>query len=232
MGDFLDLKYDKYYYFDINVGEKAMKKMKKPEFKLWKEFKAFINRGSVLDLAVGMIIGSAFTAIVTALVKGILQPLINMIPLGDGKSLQVVLRNPVVDEAGTIIKEAVIMDFGAVISAIITFLLTALVLFAIIKLINSVKGGFTGLKRDTKFIESLTDEEKATIKGKVPTKKELRAIKAARDEAQAKAEAEAAAAAAAAKPETTDDLLREIRDLLKAQQVEKATALLEEKENK
>ncbi len=208
--------------------------MKKPEFKLLKEFKAFINRGSVLDLAVGMIIGSAFTAIITALVKGILQPLINMIPLGkDGESsLQVVLRNPVVDEAGTVIKEAVIMDFGAVISAIITFLLTALVLFAVIKLINSVKGGFTGLKRDTKFLESLTPEEKATIKGKVPTKKELRAIKEARDEAQAKADAEAAAAAAATKPESTDDLLREIRDLLKAQQVEKATALLDEKADK
>ncbi len=206
-----------------------MKKLKKPEFKLLKEFKAFISRGSVLDLAVGMIIGSAFTAIVTALVKGILQPLINMIPLGDGKSLQVVLRNPVVDEAGTVIKEAVIMDFGAVISAIITFILTALVLFAVIKLINSVKGGFVGLKNDTKFLESLTPEEKATIKGKVATKKELVAIKAARDEAQAQAEAEAAAAAEANKPESSEDLLREIRDLLKAQQVEKATALLDEK---
>ena len=53
---------------------------KKHEFKLWQEFKAFINRGSALDLAVGMIIGSAFTAIVNSLVKGILQPLINMIP--------------------------------------------------------------------------------------------------------------------------------------------------------
>ena len=196
---------------------------KKHEFKLWKEFKAFINKGSVLDLAVGMIIGSAFTAIVTALVKGILQPLINMIPLGDGKSLQVVLRNPVVDEAGTVIKEAVIMDFGAVISAIVTFLLTALVLFAIIKLINSVKGGFTGLKNDTEFLESLTPEEKATIKGKVPTRKELKAIKAARDEAAEKAAEEEAAKAEAEKAESTDDLLRDIRDLLKAQQAEKTT---------
>ncbi len=194
---------------------------KKHEFKLWKEFKAFINKGSVLDLAVGMIIGSAFTAIVTALVKGILQPLINMIPLGDGKSLQVVLRNPVVNEAGTVIKEAVILDFGAVISAIITFLLTALVLFAIIKLINSVKGGFTGLKHDAEFLESLTAEEKATIKGKVPTRKELKAIKAARDEAAEKAAEEEAAKAEAEKPESTDDLLRDIRDLLKAQQAEK-----------
>lgn len=196
---------------------------KKHEFKLWKEFKAFINKGSVLDLAVGMIIGSAFTAIVTALVKGILQPLINMIPLGDGKSLQVVLRNPVVNEAGTVIKEAVILDFGAVISAIITFLLTALVLFAIIKLINSVKGGFTGLKHDAEFLESLTAEEKATIKGKVPTRKELKAIKAARDEAAEKAAEEEAAKAEGEKPESTDDLLRDIRDLLKAQQAEKTT---------
>lgn len=196
---------------------------KKHEFKLWKEFKAFINKGSVLDLAVGMIIGSAFTAIVTALVKGILQPLINMIPLGDGKSLQVVLRNPVVNEAGTVIKEAVILDFGAVISAIITFLLTALVLFAIIKLINSVKGGFTGLKHDAEFLESLTAEEKATIKGKVPTRKELKAIKAARDEAAEKAAEEEVAKAEAEKPESTDDLLRDIRDLLKAQQAEKTT---------
>ena len=128
--------------------------------------------------------------------------------------------------------KSVYIDWGAFIMAIINFLITALVLFAMVKLINMVRGGFTGLRRDTKFLESLTPEEKATIKGKVATRKELRAIKAARDEAQAKADAEAAAAAEAAKPETTDDLLREIRDLLKAQQVEKATALLNEKADK
>ncbi len=209
-----------------------MKKFNKPKFKLWQEFKAFISKGSALDLAVGMIIGSAFTAIVTALVKGILQPLINMISLGDGKSLQVVLRNPVVDEAGTIVKEAVILDFGAVISAVITFLLTALVLFAVIKLINSVKGGFTGLKRDAQFLDSLTPEEKATIKGRVATRKELRAIKAARDEKAAQEAAQAAAEAEKNKPESTDDLLREIRDLLRAQQVDKATPLLDETKTK
>ena len=132
----------------------------------------------------------------------------------------------------TDMSKSVYIDWGAFINAVINFLITALVLFAMVKLINMVRGGFTGLKRDTKFLESLTPEEKATIKGRFATKKELRAIKAARDEAQAKADAEAAAAAEAAKPETTDDLLREIRDLLKAQQVEKATALLEEKTDK
>lgn len=108
--------------------------------KLFKEFKEFISRGNVMDLAVGMIIGAAFTAIITAVVNGILKPLINMIPGADGTSaLQVVLKQPVTDAAGTIVKEAVILDFGAVISAIITFLCTALVLFIIVKAFNTAK---------------------------------------------------------------------------------------------
>ncbi len=217
-----------------------MKKFKKPEFKLLKEFKAFITKGNVVDLAVGMIIGAAFTAIVTALVNNIFKPLINAIPMGDLQGLitMLVAKNAegltaaecaqkgvefVVD-----MTKSVYIDWGAFIMAIINFLITALVLFAMVKLINMVRGGFTGLRRDTKFIESLTPEEKATIKGKIATKKELRAIKAARDAAAEKAAAEAAAKAEAEKPETTDDLLREIRDLLKAQQLQGAQKLIED----
>lgn len=217
-----------------------MKKLKKPEFKLLKEFKAFITKGNVVDLAVGMIIGAAFTAIVTALVNNIFKPLINAIPMGDLQGLiaMLVAKNAegltaaecaqkgvefVVD-----MTKSVYIDWGAFIMAIINFLITALVLFAMVKLINMVRGGFTGLRRDTKFIESLTPEEKATIKGKIATKKELRAIKAARDAAAEQAAAEAAAKAEAEKPETTDDLLREIRDLLKAQQLQSAQKLIED----
>lgn len=217
-----------------------MKKFKKPEFKLLKEFKAFITKGNVVDLAVGMIIGVAFTAIVTALVNNIFKPLINAIPMGDLQGLitMLVAKNAegltaaecaqkgvefVVD-----MTKSVYIDWGAFIMAIINFLITALVLFAMVKLINMVRGGFTGLRRDTKFLESLTPEEKATIKGKIATKKELRAIKAARDAAAEKAAAEAAAKAEAEKPETTDDLLREIRDLLKAQQLQSAQKLIED----
>ena len=219
------------------------KDFKKPEFKLLKEFKAFITKGNVVDLAVGMIIGAAFTAIVTALVNSIFKPLINAIPMGDLQGLITMLVAKNADgltaacakqgiEFVADMSKSVYIDWGAFIMAIINFLITALVLFALVKLINMVRGGFTGLTRDTKFLESLTPEEKATIKGKFATKKELRAIKAARDEAAAKAAEEAAALEAANKPETTDDLLREIRDLLKAQQVDKATALLDETKNK
>ncbi len=113
---------------------------KKRERKLWNEFKSFINKGSALDLAVGVIIGGAFTSIVSALVNGILKPLINLIPISNsGTGLQTVLRPAVTAADGTIITQALILDWGAVISAIITFILTALVLFLIIKAVNSAK---------------------------------------------------------------------------------------------
>ena len=190
---------------------------KKHEFKLWQEFKAFINRGSALDLAVGMIIGSAFTAIVNSLVKGILQPLINMIPLGqDGKSLQVVLRDPVIDATtGAVVKEAVIMDFGAVISAIVTFLLTALVLFLIVKAINKAReiGG-----KEKARLEQLA--QKVTKKNGDAETTETPAEVAVAEEAPAEpAPVEVAPVEPA--PDKTQELLSAILDELKAQRADK-----------
>ena len=173
--------------------------MKKPKFKLLKEFKEFISRGNVMDLAVGMIIGAAFTAIITAVVNGILKPLINLIPLSE-TGLQTVLRPAVVDAEGNILTEALILDWGSVISAIITFLLTALVLFIIIKVFNTAK----------------KKAEEAKAKAEELVKKELEKHEDAAEEAAVE-EVPAKEAAPAAPVETTDDLLREIRDLLKAQ---------------
>ena len=197
-----------YYYAIKKIGEN----MKKPQFKLWKEFKAFISRGSALDLAVGMIIGAAFTAIVTALVNGILKPLINWIPLGDGTGLQTVLRPAVLDEAGNILVEALVLDWGAVISAIITFLLTALVLFAIIKVINTARDFG---KRESERLK------KQLRRGKI-TEEEAAAAQAKIDEEKAAKEAPAPAPA-----DTTVELLREIRDLLLAQKNAEAAAKID-----
>lgn len=159
--------------------------------KIFKEFKEFITRGNVLDMAVGIIIGGAFTAIITALVNNVLTPLINMIVAENGQSvLKVILRDAVyntVDGELVMVQEAVILDFGAVITAIITFLLTALVLFIIVKAINGVR--------------RRAEEIKAA--------KEAEAAKAA-------VEAEASAEPVPAAP-TQEELLAEIRDLLKAQ---------------
>lgn len=93
--------------------------------KLFKEFKAFISKGNVLDMAVGLIIGSAFTAIVSALVGDLLTPLIGFIlPSGNFNNLNGIGPG---------------FNFGNIINAVITFLLTALCLFIIIKSISSLK---------------------------------------------------------------------------------------------
>lgn len=91
-----------------------------------KEFKKFISRGNVLDMAVGIIMGSAFTAIVTSLVNDILTPLLGLILGGvDFAALSVTIG------------DASIL-YGAFIQAIINFLLIALALFLIVKAINGV----------------------------------------------------------------------------------------------
>ena len=92
-----------------------------------KEFKEFISKGNVMDMAVGIIIGGAFTAIVTALVESILMPIIGAI--SGGKS---------VADMSIMVGNAAI-GYGAFIQSIIDFLLIAWVLFMIIKAINKAK---------------------------------------------------------------------------------------------
>ena len=92
-----------------------------------KVFKEFINKGNVMDMAVGIIIGSAFTAIVNSLVDSILMPIIGAICGGFS-----------VDQMSWKIGEATI-GYGAFIQAIIDFLLIAWVLFMIIKALNKAK---------------------------------------------------------------------------------------------
>ena len=92
-----------------------------------KEFKEFISRGNVMDMAVGIIIGGAFTAIVTALVDSILMPIIGAICGGFS-----------VEDMSITIGNAAI-GYGAFIQAVINFLLVAWVLFIIIKAMNKAK---------------------------------------------------------------------------------------------
>jgi len=90
------------------------------------EFKEFIAKGNVMDMAIGIIIGGAFTAIVTSLVANIINPLITLIT---GGSTGVGGLQIVVNETTTI-------DFGAFISAIINFLIVALIVFLLVKGMN------------------------------------------------------------------------------------------------
>ena len=107
--------------------------------KFFKEFGAFIKRGNVLDLAVGVIIGGAFTAIVTALTTNILQPLINWLIGGKNAVEAYTVLSPAYDEAGNLMLEnSIYINWGAFISAIINFILVALIVFIIVKTFNKV----------------------------------------------------------------------------------------------
>ena len=95
-----------------------------------KEFKEFIAKGNVMDMAVGIIIGGAFTAIVNSLVNDILMPVLSLLTGGlDFSSLCIVLGEG---------EDAATFNYGAFIAAVINFLLIALVIFILIKSINKL----------------------------------------------------------------------------------------------
>lgn len=97
---------------------------------IFEEFKTFISRGNVMDMAVGVIIGSAFTAIVNSLVNDIFMPIISLITGGIDFSSWVFVFG-VGENAAT-------LNYGNFIAAVINFLLIAIVIFAIVKTMNTV----------------------------------------------------------------------------------------------
>ena len=198
--------------------------------KFFEEFRTFITRGNIVDMAVGVTVGSAFTAIVNGLTNHILKPLINkiiMLIMG-GNSLENIysfLHKPesaVVD--GVLdLTQCIYIDWGAFINSVINFLIIAFVLFCIVKFFNRLK-------------ENQEKLEKAISEGKLSKqqRKELKAAgikltdrvrvtaylaEKAKKEEEAKAEAEAKAKEEErlnrlANP-TTEDLLKEILATIK-----------------
>ena len=103
------------------------------------EFKAFISRGNVVDMAVGVIVGGAFGKITTSLVNDVVMPAVGMLTGGiNFESWKLVLKEAVLNPDGSVAAEAVAMNCGACISTIVDFLITALVIFCAIKLINNL----------------------------------------------------------------------------------------------
>lgn len=167
--------------------------------KFFGEFKKFITRGNVLDMAVGVIVGGAFTAIVNALSNNILKPFINYLLalIFGANSLTEVFtflkKVEVVAEDGTVtvdLANSIYIDWGAFINAIINFLLIAFVLFLIVKIINKMKDNNEFIRKRSK----ISADDKKAMKAAGIKKKDKAAV-AAFFEAKAKAEAEAKAAA-------------------------------------
>lgn len=124
------------------------------------EFKEFISRGNVLDMAVGVIIATAFGKITTSLVNDVFMPLIGwLIGEIDLSTLNITLSPEKLAEDGTVVKEAVVIGIGTFVSAVIDFVLVALVVFLMIKAFNAAKDKAESLKK--KEEEAAAAEEPA-----------------------------------------------------------------------
>ena len=200
--------------------------------KFFEEFKKFITRGNVVDMAVGVIVGGAFTAIVNGLSNFILKPLINALlailfkkdALSDLHTFLVKVM--LEDGSGVDLTQSIYIDWGSFINAVINFFLVAFVLFTIVKIINRIR------EHHKKFTEEIMSEK--------PTKAERKALKnlgyrpfdrealasyreKVKEDARIAAEAEKKAAEEKARLEreanpTTEDLLKKIIVLLENKQ--------------
>ena len=103
------------------------------------EFKEFISRGNVIDMAVGVIIGGAFTKIVNSVVSDLIMPALGVFTGNiDFAELKIVLAEAVM-EGETVVKEELAIRYGVFLDALINFLLIAVCVFAMVKIINTVK---------------------------------------------------------------------------------------------
>ena len=126
----------------------ADKKNKKGFFT---EFKEFISKGNVIDMAIGVVIGAAFKAIVTSLVDNIINPLIglaiNTASLADAKAELKPAVTEIVDGVETVVKEGVYLNYGLFLKSIIDFLIVAFCLFCALKVIMSLKSKAEALRK-------------------------------------------------------------------------------------
>lgn len=124
------------------------------------EFKEFISRGNVLDMAVGVIIATAFGKITTSLVNDVFMPLIGwLIGEIDLSTLNITLSPEKLAADGTVAKEAVVIGIGTFVAAVIDFVLVAFVVFIMIKAFNAAKDKAESLKK--KEEEAAAAEEPA-----------------------------------------------------------------------
>ena len=187
--------------------------------KFFADFKKFISRGNIIDMAIGVVVGSAFSAIVTAFTNKVVMPFINLIlSLGGDNGLDSaytylkrVYTDGVLDNA-----KSIYIDWGAFITAIINFLIIAMTLFIILKV--AMKSNEILRNAQSKAEKSRpTADEKKLLAERGVDKKDRKAYKEALIALRAEiAEKKAIEEANKPKVETDTDLLKEIRDLLKA----------------
>lgn len=146
-----------------------------------KEFKEFITKGNVVDMAVGVVIGGAFGKIVTALVENIVTPLISILT---GKvslvDLKWVISEAILNEDGTEQVAELALKYGAFIQSIIDFLIIALCIFIVLRVMTKAQKKMEELKNKGK--EPEIEEEKEPEETELSILKEIRDSLAKKDE--------------------------------------------------
>lgn len=183
--------------------------------KFFSDFKAFITRGNIIDLAVAVIIGGAFGKIVTSLVNDIIMPLISLAVGGASVAdWKWVITPAVIDAAtGAILTAESALHYGSFLQAIIDFLVISFFIFLALKLIMQAQKGLSELgselsvsgKKDYKELRKQGNTRKQALAILEERQKAADAAKKAEDDAKAEQ----------AKKNTPEALLAEIRDLLK-----------------
>lgn len=189
--------------------------------KFLSDFKKFISRGNIVDMSVGVIIGTAFSAIVTALTNKIIMPFINLLlSLGGTNGLEnayTILR-PVYTDGVLDLTKSIYIDWGAFITAIINFFLIALVLFIIVKVAMRADKLFKDAVEDATNIELQKKKREIRKLAKQQNKKfkvawnEYLAEQQRLVEEKKKLEEENKP-----KVETQEEILKDIRELLRNQ---------------
>ena len=134
--------------------------------KLIAEFKEFIMRGNVVDMAVGVIIATAFGKITTSLINDVIMPFIAWVTGSrDMTALNILVRPEVLNDAGEVVQKAITIGFGTFLATVVDFLLIALVVFFIMKASNKAKAIAEDLKKK--------EEEAAPEEPAGPTTEEL-----------------------------------------------------------
>ena len=143
--------------------------------KMLAEFKTFISKGNVLDMAIGVIIATAFGKITTSVVNDILMPVIGAIFGGSSltDALNITLRPAEYDAAGEVVKEACVLGLGTLLTAIVDFIIVAFICFLIVKAFNKAREKAEAKKKAEEEAAAAAAAAEEAAKPKEPTAEEL-----------------------------------------------------------
>ncbi len=180
--------------------------LKKENVSFWTDFKKFITKGNVLDLAVGMVIATAFNAIVNGLVKNIITPVVTYFTSGVSiNEWEYVLREEVLDAEGAVELSKISIQYGLWLQAIVDFLIIALSVFVAVRIIRKAERKLNAreiAKKEAEEAKKKAEEDAKAAEAKAAADAAAAEEKAIRDEFYANVREQAA-------------LLREIRDNMK-----------------